>query len=112
MPLILNVAGKPCPIQTSVNEALVTFVTDAQKEFTGFRLRYTAVNPDHRYVAEGKFSLLSLYCCLFGFFNKRNVLQELSKKDYVMTSCKFYKYHSHPSIEIKNQTAIQIILIY
>ena len=64
MPLmtILNVAGKPCPIQTSGNEASVNFVTDAQKEFTGFRLRYTAVNPGHRYVTEGKL-IGSSHCC-------------------------------------------------
>ena len=59
---ILNVAGKPCPIQTSGNEALVTFVTDAQREFTGFRLRYTAVNTDHRYVTEGRL-IGSSHCC-------------------------------------------------
>ena len=52
--VILHVAGKPCPIQTSENEALVNFITDAQKEFTGFRLSYIAVSPDHGYVTEGR----------------------------------------------------------
>ena len=51
---IRRVAGKPCPIQTSGNEALVTFVTDARNEFTGFRLRYTAVYLGHRYFTERK----------------------------------------------------------
>ena len=64
MPLmaILNVAGKPCPIQTFGNEASVNFVTDAQNEFTGLRLRYTAVGRDYRYVTEGKL-IGSFHCC-------------------------------------------------
>ena len=51
---LVYVSGKPCPVQTSGNEALVHFVTDAQNEFTGFRLRYTVISPEHRYSTEGR----------------------------------------------------------